>query len=102
MSRELAVLTCSACGRESEHELRYVGRLCQSTRCLSCGHVVRHDQHDLYTAYLRDLEHRVATKPVRLLRQAESSPAAFLSGLPAAVLRQPLKLARELWTLLRP
>ncbi|HEU0101978.1 MAG TPA: hypothetical protein VFR07_06620 [Mycobacteriales bacterium] len=102
MSGDLAVLTCSACDGETEHELRYVGRLCQSTRCTACGHVVRHEQGDLYAAYLRDLEHRVATKPLRLLRQAASTPVAFLSGLPAAVLRQPAKLGRELWTLLRP
>lgn len=101
MTVDHAVLTCSSCGQEAEHELRYVGRLCSSTRCLSCGHVVRHEQRDLYAAYLQDLEHRLATKPVRLLRQAVREPVRFARGLPGAVLRQPGKLAQELWTLLR-
>jgi hypothetical protein len=98
MTAEHAVLTCSSCGVEADHELRYTGRLLHSTEC---GHVVRHDQRDLYVAYLRDLEHRVTSKPGRLLRAAVREPGAFARGLPRAVLRQPAKLAAEVWTLLR-
>lgn len=102
MNTEQAVLTCSSCGQESEHDLRYVGRLLHSTRCSACGHVVRHEQRDLYAAYLRDLEHRLASKPRRLLRQAGREPGVFLRGLPRAVVRQPVKLLQEVWTLWRP
>ncbi len=101
MSSEHAVLTCSACGVQADHELRYTGRLLHSTRCTECGHVVRHDERDLYVAYLRDLEHRLASKPRRLARAAARDPHAFVRGLPGAVVRQPVKLATELWTLVR-
>jgi hypothetical protein len=95
-------LTCVACGQECEHELVIVGRLLQSTRCTACGHVVRHEQRDLMSAYLRDLEHRLLTKPQRLVRRALSEPLTFLLGLPGAVLRQPGKIVEELKTVLRP
>jgi hypothetical protein len=95
-------LTCVACGQECEHELVIVGRLLQSTRCTACGHVVRHEQRDLMSAYLRDLEHRLLTKPQRLVRRAVSEPLTFLLGLPGAVLRQPAKIVEELKTVLRP
>lgn len=101
MNSEHAVLTCSACGLETEHTLRYTGRLLHSTRCSMCGQLVRHEQRDLYTAYLRDLEHRVASKPRRLLRAASREPRSFVAGLPRALLRQPGKIVQELWTLWR-
>jgi hypothetical protein len=101
MPASTTVLTCVACGREGEHELVSVGRLLHSTRCLACGHVVRHEQRDLMAAYLSDLEHRLVTKPVRLARRAAGNPLAFLASLPGAVLRQPAKFIEELRTVLR-
>jgi hypothetical protein len=101
MTAEHAVLTCSSCGVESDHELRYTGRLLHSTRCTGCGHVVRHEQRELYTAYLRDLEQRLASKPMRLIRAASREPRRFIVDLPKAVLRQPGKIAAEVWTLWR-
>lgn len=101
MNTEHAVLTCSSCGLESDHELRYTGRLLHSTRCTACSHVVRHEQRDLYVAYLHDLEHRVASKPRRLAQAASREPRTFARGLPRAVLRQPAKILDEIWTLWR-
>jgi NMD protein affecting ribosome stability and mRNA decay len=101
MTDSTTVLTCVACGQECEHELIVVGRLLHSTRCSSCGHVVRHEQRDLMSAYLRDLEHRVLTKPQRMLRRALREPRTFMLTLPGALLRQPVKLADEVRTLLR-
>ena len=101
MATSTTELTCVACRREGPHELVMVGRLLQSTRCLSCGHVVRHEQRDLMAAYLRDLEHRVLTKPQRMARRAIREPLTFARELPAALLRQPAKFAGELSALLR-
>lgn len=95
------LLTCSSCGQEADHELVYVGRLLHSTRCAACGTVIRHEQRDLMRTYLLDLEHRIVTKPGRLARTAATSPVDFARELPAAVLRQPLKLLAELRTLFR-
>ncbi len=53
------------------------------------------------SAYLRDLEHRVLTKPVRLARRAVREPVRFLVALPGAILLQPGKFLDELRTALR-
>jgi hypothetical protein len=101
MTNSTTVLTCVACGQECPHELVIVGRLLHSTRCSACGHVVRHEQRDLMSAYLRDLEHRLLTKPQRMVRRALAEPVGFLASLPSALARQPAKLLDELRTILR-
>ncbi|MDP9391091.1 MAG: hypothetical protein M3P89_06850 [Actinomycetota bacterium] len=101
MDVEYADLTCAACGRSCEHELRHVGRLLHSTMCTSCGHVVEMPSRTLLRAYVHDLEQRVASKPSRLARRARQDPWQFVSELPTALLRQPAKLAGELWELVR-
>ena len=53
------------------------------------------------STYLRDLEHRLLTKPQRLARRAWREPAEFVLSFPRAVLRQPAKLVDELLTVFR-
>ncbi len=101
METEHGELTCTACGVTGEHELHYVGRLLHTTTCTTCGHVVEVPAESLLPAYLHDLEHRVASKPVRLARRARQDPVRFVRSLPRAVLRQPVKLTGELWSLVR-
>ena len=101
MTDNMTELTCVACGQECPHELVMVGRLLHSTRCSACGHVVRHEQRDLMSSYLRDLEHRVLTKPQRMMLRAMREPGSFLLELPLALARQPAKLLDEIRTLLR-
>lgn len=98
---EYAELTCGSCGWTCEHELRHVGRLLHTTTCTHCGHVVEVLPRRMVPAYLHDLEHRVASKPARLAARARRDPKRFLRGLPAALLRQPVKLTGELWELVR-
>lgn len=98
---EYADLTCAACGQTAEHELRYVGRLLDTTTCSYCGHVVQVTPRSLLPAYLHDLEQRVSSKPARLYRRARRDPIGFARGLPRALARQPFKLASELWSLVR-
>lgn len=98
---EVAELTCSHCGRTVDHELHYSGRLLHSTHCTECGHVVVVESRELLPAYLRDLEQRVLSKPSRLARRAAREPREFFVSLPAAVIRQPIKIVREVWSVFR-
>jgi DNA-directed RNA polymerase subunit RPC12/RpoP len=101
VTREFSDLTCDRCGLLTEHELHYAGRLLESVRCTGCGHRVVLSHQALLPAYLHDLEHRLVSKPQRMYRRVTHDPAGFLAGLPFALLRQPVKFARELWSLLR-
>lgn len=97
---EQAEFRCSVCGETAEHDLRYAGRLLESTRCHNCGHLVEMQPKALLPAYLHDLEQRVTSKPARMLQRANSDRVGFLRSLPRAMVRQPVKLARELWTVI--
>lgn len=101
MSLEHADLQCDRCDRVTEHELHYAGRLLESVRCTRCGHHLWLTQRALVPAYLHDLEHRVTSKPHRLYQRAARDPRGFLTALPRALARQPVKFAREFWSLLR-
>jgi len=101
MTAEFSNLECEHCERVTEHELHYAGRLLESVRCTRCGHQMALSHRALVPAYLQDLEHRVVTKPQRMRRRAAQDPHGFWSGLPRAILRQPGKFARELWSLVR-
>lgn len=90
-----AYLYCRSCRDDQLHRLVYAGRLLYSSHCFDCGHEVYHGQHDLAATYMRDLEHRLLTKPRRLVRRARQNPINFARTLPGALSRQPRKLARE-------
>jgi hypothetical protein len=101
MTVEFSELRCESCELVTEHELHYAGRLLESVRCTVCGHRVVLSHHALLPAYLHDLEHRVVSKPQRMLRRASEDPRGFLVTLPFAVVRQGPKFVRELWSLVR-
>jgi hypothetical protein len=101
MSTNHADLSCETCGQVTDHELRYAGRLLEWTRCTVCGTQVEVRPRALMPAYARDLEHRLASKPRRMWRRWRRDPVGYTVGLPAAIARQPVKLARELWGLVR-
>jgi hypothetical protein len=97
----MADLDCEVCGRTTEHELVYGGRLLESVRCTVCNTHLDVPTREMVPAYLLDLEKRVASKPRRMLRRASRDPLGFARQLPGAVLRQPAKFAEELRTLFR-
>ena len=99
MSLEHADFRCETCGESTTHELKYAGRLLEWSRCTVCGTQVEVTPRAMIPAYARDLEHRVASKPLRMWRRWRRDPWGYTLSLPPAVARQPAKLARELWGL---
>jgi hypothetical protein len=95
MTTRTATLTCGNCGREGTHELTYAGRILASTECRACGYTMRHLRDDLGSAYLHDIEQRIASKPYRMLRRLRRHPVKFILRLPVAVVGKPRKLIDE-------
>jgi len=91
-----ALLACHECSGEHLHEATYAGRLLAATVCSNCGHTVAKDLPGLRRAYLADVEHRVRTKPRRMLRRVIRHPVAFALDLPGALLVKPAKMEAEL------
>lgn len=97
MSKEIleAELNCSHCKKEVLHELVYAGRLLVSTTCTVCYTRVEHESNDLWDHYLKDLPHRIATKPVRLWRSFLRAPSAMIWNLPKSTFGKPFKMIKE-------
>lgn len=93
--RQRTELQCSICNRETEHEVHYAGRILAHAKCTACGTVMRQAPSTLRKAYIKDLEHRAATKPLRLVRRILSDPGYLFTGLPKAIRRQPKKFVDE-------
>jgi hypothetical protein len=92
----IVVLACHHCNGEHLHEVTYAGRLLASTVCSNCGHTIAKQLPELRRAYLTDVEHRVWTKPRRMLRRVIRHPVAFALDLPGALLAKPAKMEAEL------
>ena len=92
----IVVLDCHHCGGEYLHEVTYAGRLLASTVCSNCGRRIAKDLPGLRRAYIADVEHRVRTKPRRMLRRVIRHPVTFALNLPGALLVKPAKMEAEL------
>lgn len=90
-----AIFDCQECGQHARHQLRYAGRLLASSRCTNCGYTIWHEQHDLRTTYIHDLEQRLVSKPTRMWRRILRNPVKFAWELPAAVVTKPAKMYAE-------
>lgn len=92
---QIVVLQCTNCNRESEHEVHYAGRILAHAKCLACGTVISQSPGELRKNYLKDLEHRVSTKPWRLVQRILRDPRYLFTGMPKAILDQPKKFLGE-------
>ncbi|MEY3407853.1 MAG: hypothetical protein RL038_914 [Actinomycetota bacterium] len=100
--KQHVVLACSNCNRETEHEVHYAGRILAHAKCLSCGTVMAQSTNELRKNYIKDLEHRIATKPSRLVRRILSDPKYLFTGMPRAIADQPKKFRDETRELREP
>jgi hypothetical protein len=83
---------CEHCHGEHFHDVTYAGRLLAPTLRSNCGHEIAKSLPGLRRAYIADIEHRVLTKPFRMLRHAVHHPVT----LAPAVLAKPAKMEMEL------
>jgi hypothetical protein len=74
------------------HDVRYVGRRLHRVRCLRCR---QQWEIPITASYLQELPVRIATKPLRLGREARRDPFRFARTLPARVLTKPLRIVDE-------
>ena len=88
-------MECAHCKTETLHTLVYVGRLLASTTCTVCKTKVSHESVDLRIAYVKDLEHRIKTKPFRLWRRFKQNPTQTMAEFPGKALKQPRKFWSE-------
>jgi hypothetical protein len=95
IQRWSALLECPACGREAEHEVRYVGGLLHVVECSQCGQRLEVQHSVLERAYLQGLTVRIVTKPIRMGLEAKRNPLRFARSLPRRLVTKPPRMAGE-------
>ncbi len=88
-----AILVCSSCGIEGEHELLYLSDHLRASRCGNCGATLRFSEH-VYAEYAWDVAERTARIPGRLVGDVFKSPS-WVVAWPIKALRKPFSLLRE-------
>lgn len=89
-----AVLTCSTCGVEGEHELLYLSERLRASRCANCGKTQVYSGH-IYTEYALDLAERTKNYAGKMAGNVLRGPAEIVR-LPFKAIGKPLGLLREL------
>ena len=89
-----AVLTCSTCGVEGEHELLYLAERLTASRCANCGKTQVYSGH-IYTEYALDLAGRTRNYAGKMAGTVLRGPAEIFR-LPFKAIGKPFGLLREL------
>ncbi len=89
-----AILVCSSCGTEAEHELLYLADHLRASRCCNCGATMRFSEH-VYADYAWDVAGRTARLPRRFVGDVFRSPS-WIVTYPVRALRKPFSLFREI------
>lgn len=88
-----AILVCSSCGVEGEHELLYLSDHLRASRCGNCGSTLRFSEH-VYAEYAWDVAGRTARFPVRFVGGVLRHPS-WVVAWPIKAIRKPFSLLRE-------
>lgn len=88
-----AILVCSSCGVEGEHELLYLSDHLRASRCCNCGATLRFSDH-FYADYAWDVAERTVRIPAQLVGDVFKSPK-WVFVWPVKALRKPFALLRE-------
>jgi hypothetical protein len=102
VQRYLVALQCISCGTERLHAITYLGSIFASATCAVCGETFRPRTDVLVANYVRDFEHRLVRKPVRMLHEARRHPVSFVFHyLPRGLVRKPREVFEEWEALVR-
>lgn len=89
-----AILVCSSCGVECEHELLYLSDHLRASRCGNCGATLRFSEH-VYAEYAWDVAGRTARLPRKFVDDVFKGPS-WIVAWPVKALCQPFSLLREI------
>ena len=89
-----AILVCSSCGVEGEHELLYLSDHLRASRCGNCGSTLRFSEH-VYAEYAWDVAGRTASLPRRFVGDVFRGPSWVVTW-PVKALRKPFSIVREI------
>ncbi len=95
------ILFCVNCNKESPHTVHYIGSYLRSVSCDSCGRRIEIDRRRLKTVFAEDFINRILTKPHRVTKDMKKAVATLMPFLPRRLFREPLKVVKEIYAVLK-
>jgi transcription elongation factor Elf1 len=95
------VLECESCGRETLHQVLYLGQRVAEVRCGECGQCMGMDRESVVRAFVGEIVTQMMQLPQEVTRELKQGFSHAVSTLPRQVARLPLRLAQDALSLLR-
>lgn len=92
---------CEACGRETLHQILYLGRRIAEIRCVECGRCIGMDREDVVRAFIGEVVVQVLRLPQEVTRELKADLGKAMVALPRQMARLPVALAQDAVRLLR-
>lgn len=101
------VLVCEACGRETRHQILYLGQRIAEVRCMECGRCIGMDRREVVRAFIGEVVIQVLRLPHEVTRElkegglgkAVATLPRQMARLPGALAQDAVQLLRMAWTL---
>ncbi len=102
-----ATLGCEACGRETQHQILYLGQRIAEVRCVECGRCIGMDRDEVVRAFIGEIVIQILRLPQDVTRElkteglgkAVTTLPRRMARLPRALAQDAVRLLRMVWTL---
>jgi transcription elongation factor Elf1 len=94
-------LHCEACGRETMHQILYLGQRIAEVRCVECGRCIGMDREGVVRAFIGEIVIQVLRLPQEMTKEFKRGPGKAVAALPRQMARLPVALAHDAVRLLR-
>ncbi|HYL80693.1 MAG TPA: hypothetical protein VEU07_07770 [Candidatus Acidoferrum sp.] len=99
-------LGCEVCGRETLHQILYLGQRIAEVRCAECGRCIGMERRDVVRAFIGEVVIQALRLPAEVTRElkggfgkAVATIPRHMAKLPGALAQDAVRLLRIAWTL---
>ncbi len=95
------ILECERCGRETLHQVLYLGQRVAEVRCAECGQCTGMDRETVVRAFVGEIVTQMMRLPQDVTRELRQDFSRTVATFPRRAARLPLRLAQDALGLLR-
>lgn len=90
-----AELYCVSCGKNTLHNITYLGENIKDIVCTECRTTLEIDDRLVLSAYAADIFERIRTKPERMSKEMREDLSRFLRSITVRVITKPYRMIKE-------
>ncbi len=94
-------LDCETCGRQTRHQVLYLGRRIAEVHCVECSRCIGVDRREVVRAFVGQVVMQTLRLPREVRRELKAGLGSAVATLPRQIAQLPMVLARDAIHLLR-